>query len=61
MKKMEVNLGLKKALNMQPEEIVDLVKESGLKGKRGSRFSYGLKMEFYGKKYKKSQLFNLQR
>ena len=24
-------------------------------------FSYGLKMEFYGKKYKKSQLFNLQR
>ena len=45
-------LGLKKALNMQPEEIVDLVKESGIRGR--SWFSYGLKMEFYGKKYKKS-------
>ena len=46
-------LGLKKALNMQPEEIVDLVKESGIRGRGGAGFPTGLKWNFMAKIQKK--------
>lgn len=35
--------GLRKALEMSPDEVIELVKESGLKGRGGAGFSAGLK------------------
>ena len=49
-------LGLKKALNMQPEEIVDLVKESGIRGRGGAGFPTGLKWNFMAKNTKKAKI-----
>jgi NADH-quinone oxidoreductase subunit F len=37
---------LKKALSMEPEEIQEIVKESGLKGRGGAGFSTGMKWGF---------------
>ncbi|MDX1627392.1 MAG: NADH-quinone oxidoreductase subunit NuoF [Fulvivirga sp.] len=38
--------GLKKALKMTPEEVTEIVKESGLKGRGGAGFDTGMKWEF---------------
>src|SRR3954451_1673594 len=42
--------GLKKALGMQPNEIIELVKASGLRGRGGAGFPTGLKFQFVDKK-----------
>jgi len=39
-------LGLKKALNMDPYEIINMVKSSGLRGRGGAGFPTGMKWEF---------------
>jgi NADH-quinone oxidoreductase subunit F len=41
---------LKKALGMQPNEIVDMVKASGLRGRGGAGFPTGMKWQFVDKK-----------
>ena len=38
--------GLSRALRLQPEEIIDLVKKSGLRGRGGAGFPCGLKWSF---------------
>ena len=38
--------GLKKALAMKPEEVIDEVKKSGLRGRGGACFPTGLKWSF---------------
>jgi len=38
--------GLKRALDMKPEEVIDEVKKSGLRGRGGAGFPTGLKWEF---------------
>src|SRR3954452_5370290 len=38
--------GLKKSLAMQPNEVIDLVKASGLRGRGGAGFPTGLKWQF---------------
>ena len=42
--------GLKKALAMTPEQVVDLVRASGLRGRGGAGFPTGLKWQFVDKK-----------
>src|SRR6195256_4491629 len=42
--------GLKKALAMTPEQVVDLVKASGLRGRGGAGFPTGMKWQFVDKK-----------
>jgi len=41
--------GLAKALQMKPEEVIDTVKKSGLRGRGGAGFPTGLKWEFAAK------------
>ena len=41
--------GLKKALSMQPEEVIETVKASGLRGRGGAGFGTGLKWSFMPK------------
>jgi NADH-quinone oxidoreductase subunit F len=38
--------GLRKALTMQPQEVIDLIKKSGLRGRGGAGFSTGMKWQF---------------
>ena len=38
--------GLRKALGMKPEQVIDLVKASGLKGRGGAGFPAGMKWQF---------------
>src|SRR2546421_12803723 len=40
---------VQKALNMQPDDIVDVVKNSGLRGRGGAGFNTGLKWSFVPK------------
>lgn len=42
--------GLKKALSMPPEQVIDEVKKSGLRGRGGAGFPTGLKWQFVDKK-----------
>jgi NADH-quinone oxidoreductase subunit F len=46
--------GLKRALEMSPEELVDLVKASGLRGRGGAGFPTGVKWSFMPKEKKKA-------
>ena len=41
--------GLKKALGMSPDEVIDVVKQSGLRGRGGAGFPTGLKWSFMPK------------
>jgi NADH-quinone oxidoreductase subunit F len=45
--------GLKKALTMTPEAIIDVVKASGLRGRGGAGFPTGMKWQFVDKKVNK--------
>ena len=45
--------GLRKALGMKPDEIVDAVKASGLRGRGGAGFPTGMKWQFVDKKVNK--------
>ncbi len=38
--------GLRKALTMQPQEVIDIIKASGLRGRGGAGFSTGMKWQF---------------
>ena len=42
--------GLKKALAMTPDSVIDIVKQSGLRGRGGAGFSTGMKWQFVDKK-----------
>ena len=43
---------LEKVFAMQPEEIIELVKASGLRGRGGAGFPTGLKWSFLAEKYR---------
>ena len=42
--------GLKKALSMTPDAVIDEVKKSGLRGRGGAGFPTGMKWQFVDKK-----------
>src|SRR5437868_10428258 len=45
--------GLKKALSMTPDAVVDMVKASGLRGRGGAGFPTGMKWQFVDRKSEK--------
>src|SRR5215510_12693182 len=47
--------GLRKALAMQPDEVIELVKASGLRGRGGAGFPTGMKWQFVDKKSPKAR------
>jgi NADH-quinone oxidoreductase subunit F len=49
--------GLRKALRMAPEQVTEMVKESGLRGRGGAGFGTGLKWSFMPKQTDKMKLF----
>ena len=53
--------GLKKALAMTPDQVVEMVKASGLRGRGGAGFPTGMKWQFVDKKSPKPQVHRLQR
>src|SRR2546425_10719123 len=42
--------GLKKALAMKPDEVIEIVKTSGLRGRGGAGFPTGMKWQYVNKK-----------
>jgi NADH-quinone oxidoreductase subunit F len=48
--------GIRKALKLEPERVVDMVKESGLRGRGGAGFSAGLKWSFMPKETDKMKV-----
>jgi len=51
---------VEKALNMQPDDITEEVKASGLRGRGGAGFPMGMKWSFIDKKIRKTTSFSLQ-
>jgi NADH:ubiquinone oxidoreductase subunit E len=53
--------GLKKAVAMTPEQVIDVVKASGLRGRGGAGFPTGLKWQFVDKEIAEADVHRLQR
>ena len=51
---------MKKVFGMKPEEVVQKVKDSGVRGRGGAGFPTGLKMEFHVQKGPANQVILLQ-
>ena len=52
--------GLKRALSMKPEEVIGEIKESGLRGRGGGRFSNWSQMGVCQKGVRENQVYHLQ-
>ena len=53
--------GLKKTLATQPNDVIEIVKASGLRGRGGAGFPTGLKWQFVDKKTPQAEIHRLQR
>ncbi len=53
--------GLRKALAMKPEQVIEIVTASGLKGRGGAGFPAGMKWKFVVKDTPRSEIHRLQR
>ena len=53
--------GLRKALAMKPEQVIEIVKASGLKGRGGAGFPAGMKWKFVVKDTPEAEIHRLQR